>query len=181
MISDILGDLFRREIIPRVKFLREMTEQIILIDESNSMLKLLEEEERERSFAFMCPHCSSFMRIDRKDPTYDYCKSCGKGYMELFFGAQRIFKVDDGCVTWWVSATSGKEAVEQVIEYEQAAGCDLIKEDYWDEEDLDQLVCDINVYDAIHTTFWSDLTEKSTMWEEFQRDSSTRVIGCSEW
>lgn len=172
---------FSKYVVPRVKFLREITEQVYCLTVLNDEMLRKHEEYMENSFAFMCPNCSGLMRIDRKDPTYDYCNYCGKGYMELFFGAQRIFKVDDGCVTWWVSAASEEEAVQEVIKYEQAAGCDLIKEAYWEGYDLEDMAYDISPYDAIHTTFHYDTYKKSTMWDEFLRDNSTRVLACSEW
>lgn len=181
MIKEVLIGLFKSKVAPQVKILQDLTEQIMLIDELYGAIKELDNKEKKESFAFVCPNCSGSMRINKEDPQYDYCNSCGKGYMELFFGPQKIFKVDDGCVTWWVSATSDKEAVEQVIEYERAGGCELIKDDYWDKDDLDNLAYEISIEDAKRTLFWSDSYAKSTMWDEFVKDSSTHVIGCSEW
>ena len=110
------------------------------------------------------------------------CYKCTPFWMRLFYGPQKIFKGDDGCVVWWVSATSKKEAVEEVLQYERAAGCDLIKDEYWkEEENLDDLAYEIGSCTAKQTIFYTDSGPDSTMWDEFVEDPSTHILGCSEW
>lgn len=181
----MIGDWFREYILPEINFLGMIKEQVHLLFILNDMEDKMREDELENSFAFCCPKCSGLMRIDRKEPWYSYCKYCNSDFIDLFYGAQKIFKVDDGCVAWWVVATDEKEAVQEVIEYERAAGCDLIKEEYWKEEDLDNYVCIISPDEAKNTIYYDEVRRKdsaySNMWEEFCVDSSTRVVACSEW
>ncbi len=182
MISSVLNNLFRQEIVPRAKFLYSTVKHIVLIEKlSNDLQDLINEIDREQSFAFMCPNCSGLMKISRTEPWEDWCYNCNTSWMKLFYGPQKIFKVEHSCVVWWVSATSEEEAITEVLECEKAAGCDLIKEGYWMGGGLDELVDEVSGYDAKHTTFGSDIDDTSNMWDEFVRDPSTRVMACSEW
>lgn len=176
-----MDNWFSKHVVPRVKFLREIVEQVNLITLAYND-KLVEElEYKERTFPFRCPNCSSEIRIDRMGiESYDICGGCEKRYLELFYGPQKIFKVCDGNVSWWVSAVSETEAIEEVLEYEKRGGCDLIKEGYWKKDNLEDYACEISIEDARHTTFYAGYGPNSTMWEEFCKDSSTHVIGCSE-
>lgn len=74
------------------KSLLDIGEQAYLLYTLNDMSVKAREEYLARTFPFRCPNCSSEMRIDKEDPEYDFCGSCGKRYMELFSARKKFIK-----------------------------------------------------------------------------------------
>jgi len=101
--------------------------------------------------------------------------------------SEKLYKVDDGCVVWWVSAYTETDAVLQVIDYEKRGGCDIIAEGYWTDFGVmgtlvENLVTELDEETANKIAFYNEeLDTISNMWDEFIKNPSIGVLACSEW
>lgn len=177
MVGKFLQDFF----VPRIKFLAEATKRIIAIDKCNKALDRLLKLEQEENFPFMCPNCSGLMKVSREDPYGGCCYHCNTTLMELFFGPQKIFVVvDGGGVSWWVSAKSEEEAIDEVVDTEMFHGIDRLSNGCWTEV-YEMAAEEVTSKEASKLDYSEGYNRKSSIWNEFSRDSSSRVIACSEW
>ena len=62
----------------RVKFLRELKEQIQILNNLNEVITEQIEEELRYNFLFMCPNCSHGMLVSKENPYDSICCHCGK-------------------------------------------------------------------------------------------------------
>ena len=176
MVSKFFNGFF----VLRIKFLSAAIKKEVEIDKCSELLNKYLKLEQEENFPFMCPNCSGLMKVSREDPYGGMCYNCNTTLMELFFGPQKIFLVDDGCVSWWVSAKTEKEAVELVIEFELGGGCDVVAEGYWEGNYL-EFAREVSSKEASKLNYSDGYGRKSSIFEGFVRDHTDRVLACSEW
>lgn len=85
----------------------------------------------------------------------------------------RIYECEIGGATYWVAAYSAENAIGVLREDASAAICC---------EDTIERVASVPKERAEKLTFHDDRTGTDRdMWAEFERDSSSRLIACSEW
>lgn len=126
--------------------------------------------------SFICPKCSKYTVVWKDNPFDGICYHCTTPYMEIFFSGQKLFKVEDTYMTWYVAAANKEEAKALVVEYE--GNFDVATENDWLEEEPD--IYALSQEEAETYTYYGYNTN-TTMWEKFFNNQSSRVIACSEW
>lgn len=85
----------------------------------------------------------------------------------------RVYECEVGGATYWVAAYSAENAIGVLRDDANAA---------LDPEDMIHRVAPVPKERAEKITFHDDRTGTDRdMWAEFERDSSSRLIACSEW